>query len=59
MTFSGVLTDINSALDGLLFDADLDFVGLASLRTIVTDNANTGLGGALADDQTVFINVGP
>ncbi len=59
VTFSGALSDINSALDGMFFMPDLDFIGQASLQILVTDNANTGIGGALSDDKIILIDVTP
>ena len=57
MTFTGTLTDINNALDGLEFNPTLNFNGTASVEIITDDQGNTGSGGPLTDDDTVAITV--
>ena len=58
MTFSGSITDINTALDGLLFDPTSAYTGLASLQIVTNDQGNTGAGGAKSDADAVTIAVG-
>ena len=57
MTFSGTVTDINTALDGLTFDPSSDFNGAASLQIVTDDLGNSGAGGNLTDSDTVNISV--
>ena len=57
MTFTGNITDINNALDGITFTPDLGFTGLATIDITTDDLGNTGPGGARQDMDTVNINV--
>ena len=57
MTFTGTLTDVNTALDGLSFSSPADYVGLAQITVQVDDQGNTGTGGALTDNGLVYITV--
>ncbi len=57
MTFSGTLTDINAALDGLAVTPTTSFVGLATLQVTANDLGNSGTGGALSDVDSVLIEV--
>ena len=58
MTFTGTVVDINSALDGLIFDPTLSFDGTAQLQIVTDDQGNTGTGGVQVDTDTVIIAVG-
>jgi len=55
--FTGTVTDVNTALDGLTFDPDPDFFGSASLTVTTDDQGNTGTGGAQTDIDSVGIDV--
>jgi len=57
MSFSGNLSAINTALDGLTFLPDQDFYGSASMRVYVDDQGFTGQGGSQTADQTLDITV--
>jgi parallel beta-helix repeat protein len=57
VTFTGTLTDINNALDGLAFDPTPNFNGSASIEIITDDQGNSGAGGALGDSDLVAITV--
>ena len=57
MTFTGALTSINAALDGLRFDPDADFNGSAALMIVTNDQGNTGTGGALSAALSAAISV--
>ena len=57
MTFAGTAADINAALDGLMFNPDAGYQGLATLRIISDDLGNSGAGGALNAVDTVSISV--
>ena len=57
MTFTGTITNINNALNGLVFTPTAGFNGAASLQIITNDQGNTGSGGALSDTDSVAINV--
>ncbi|MBF9220547.1 IPT/TIG domain-containing protein [Hymenobacter ruricola] len=58
MKFRGTLTNINAALNGLVFTPTLNFNGTASLTLAANDLGNTGSGGALSDSDIVSITVG-
>ena len=57
LTFTGTLSDINAALATLSFQGGLNENGPAALSASVSDQANTGSGGALADSGSVNIDV--
>ncbi|WP_236025116.1 DUF4347 domain-containing protein [Arenibaculum pallidiluteum] len=59
ITMTGTITDINAALDGLVFLPGQDFGGSASLRIVTNDLGNAGSGGAKQDDVTIAIAVTP
>jgi hypothetical protein len=59
MTFTGTLTAVNTALNGMSFLPSANFNGAASLAIAVNDQGNTGSGGALSDTDTITINVTP
>ena len=58
MQFSGTVTDINSALDGLVFTPDPGFSGAASFTIETDDQGHTGSGGSQGDKDAVFVSVG-
>ncbi|HEU4836815.1 MAG TPA: tandem-95 repeat protein [Pyrinomonadaceae bacterium] len=57
VVFTGLLSAVNTALNGLSFNPTADFNGAASLQIISDDQGNTGTGGALTDTDTVNITV--
>lgn len=57
MTFTGALTSINAALNGLTFTPSLAFTGAATIQIDVDDQGNTGPGGALTDTHTINVSV--
>ena len=57
MVFTGTITAINTALEGMTFDPTPDYSGAASVQIITDDQGNTGSGGPLTDDDTVAITV--
>jgi len=57
MTFSGSLTALNAALDGLVYDPDPSFTGVDILTITSDDLGNTGSGGAQTDTDTISITV--
>jgi VCBS repeat-containing protein len=57
LAFSGTLSDINAALAALQYTGNADFNGTDALSITVSDNGNTGLGGALSVTKSVAINV--
>jgi hypothetical protein len=57
MTFSGTLTNLNTALAGLRFNPTANYSGAASVQIVTNDLGNTGTGGALSDTDTVSITV--
>ncbi|MBI2933571.1 MAG: hypothetical protein HYY16_18165 [Planctomycetes bacterium] len=57
MTFTGTVTDINTALNGLGFLPTPGFSGAADLQIVTNDQGNTGTGGPLSDTDSVAITV--
>ena len=57
MTFTGTVSAINAALDGLSFAPTANFSGAASLSITTNDLGNTGTGGAKSDTDAVAITV--
>src|SRR5439155_847410 len=57
MTFTGKVTKINTALNGLSFAPTANFNGAANLQIVTNDQGNTGAGGALSDTDSVAITV--
>lgn len=57
MTFTGTLTNINAALNGLSFAPTTAYTGSASLQIDADDQGNTGDNGALSDTHTVSITI--
>jgi len=56
MTFRGSMTDINHALDGLVYTPAGGFSGSASLEIVTNDLGNTG-GGARSDSDSIALSV--
>jgi hypothetical protein len=56
MSFTGALDDINDALNGMTFDPDTDYFGLAMLDIESNDLGNSG-GGQLIAADSVSINI--
>jgi hypothetical protein len=57
MVFTGALTDINTALNGLFFSPTSNYAGTASIQVQTNDQGFTGSPGAQSDDDTITINV--
>jgi hypothetical protein len=57
MTFCGSITDINTALDGMIFTPTSNYSGPASVQVVTNDQGNSACGGALTDTDTVNITV--
>jgi Domain of unknown function (DUF4347)/Cadherin-like/Right handed beta helix region len=57
LIFEGSLASINAALDGLIFNAGLNFNGSTSIAVTVNDKGNSGAGGAQSATATLAINV--
>ena len=57
MRFSGGLSDINNALQGLVFRASAGFAGAGSIQIGADDGGNDGVGGALTNAGAIVINV--
>ena len=55
---TGTLGNLNSQLNGLIFNATTNFNGAASLKILTDDQGNTG-GSNRTDSDTVTINVTP
>jgi hypothetical protein len=59
MTVTGTITNINAALNGLIYNPAANFNGPVTLSIITNDLGNSGSGGALSDTDTVAITVNP
>jgi len=59
MQFTGTLTDINAALNGMTFTPTANFHGGANIAIVASDLGHTGAGGALTDTDNVSIQVNP
>lgn len=59
MTFTGPLSAINAALDGLRFVPEDDYTGAALLTIVTDDQGYTGTGGPLDDTDQVAITIEP
>ena len=57
MTFTGKVSDINAALEGLSYTGALNFNGCDTLTIATGDNGNTGVGGPLGDTDSIKIDV--
>jgi large repetitive protein len=57
MTFSGTVAAINTALNGMGYQGNLNFNGSDTFTITTNDNGNTGSGGALSDTDSFTINV--
>lgn len=57
MTFTGTLTAINTALNGLVYRPVMGYTGPDQLTITTNDQGNTGTGGPLRDSDTVAITV--
>ncbi|HEY4423043.1 MAG TPA: tandem-95 repeat protein [Pyrinomonadaceae bacterium] len=57
VVFTGSLSAVNTALNGLVFNPTANFNGTASVQIISDDQGFTGTGGALTDTDTVNITV--
>src|SRR5207248_958209 len=57
MTFTGTVSSINTALNGLTFTPTLNYNGAAVVQIITNDQRNTGSGGPLVHNDTVNITV--
>ncbi len=59
MTFSGTITDINNALNGMTFTHDAGYYGMADVTVTANDQGNTGSGGAQISTNTASVSVEP
>src|SRR5690606_31190786 len=59
LAFSGSITDINAALNGLVFTPTGGYHGAASIEITTSDKGWSGTGGALSDTDTIPITVEP
>lgn len=59
MIFEGNRTNINAALQTLIFRPTTNYLGAASISIETNDNGNSGTGGAKSDVDTISINVIP
>ncbi len=57
MTFTGTLASINAALAGMSYAPAANYSGADALAITLSDQGNTGTGGALGDSATVNLNV--
>ncbi len=59
MIFTGTVTNLNAALNGLSFAPAANYGGAATLQIVSNDQGNTGTGGAQSDTDTVNLTVTP
>jgi hypothetical protein len=59
MVFTGTITSINTALEGMTFNLTPDHVGVANFQIITDDQGFTGSGGPQTDEDAVDIIVEP
>jgi uncharacterized delta-60 repeat protein len=57
MSFTGTITNINTALSGMSFKPAANYNGAASLQIVTNDQGKTGTGGVKSDTDTVSITV--
>ncbi|MBD1938670.1 cadherin-like domain-containing protein [Microcoleus sp. FACHB-68] len=57
MTFTGSLTNINSALANLTYQGNANYFGIDNINLSVSDLGNTGTGGALTASNSIAVNV--
>ena len=57
VTFSGTLTNLNGALNGLIFKPAAGFTGTAGIQISTNDQGHNGSGGAKTTTNTISINV--
>ena len=57
MTFAGSRSDINAALNGLVYTPDADYNGTDTLEIITDDQGNTGSGGAQTDTDSRTLTI--
>ncbi|MGA7614707.1 MAG: Ig-like domain-containing protein [Thermoanaerobaculia bacterium] len=57
VAFTGTLTDVNSALNGLVYTPAANYNGSDALAASVNDQGYTGSGGPLADNSSVAITI--
>ncbi len=57
MVFTGTLSDMNAALDGLTFTPSQYYFGTATISVTSNDLGNTGAGGAMSAQNTLTITV--
>jgi Calx-beta domain/Domain of unknown function DUF11/Bacterial Ig domain/Domain of unknown function (DUF4214) len=57
LIFTGTITNINNALNGLVFSPTPGFDGAASIQITTDDQGNSGSGGAQTDTDTINITV--
>lgn len=57
ITFTGTRAEVNAALNGLVYDSDLNFSGTDTINVSVNDNGNTGSGGAKTGTGSLTVTV--
>jgi hypothetical protein len=59
LVLTGELSDLNTALDGLIYTPNADFTGTETLMIHIDDQNTGATNGAQTDDATVTINISP
>jgi hypothetical protein len=57
LRFQGSVNDVNAALNGLVFDPELNYAGAAQIIFKSSDLGQSGTGGVMTDSSTVRINL--
>src|SRR6185295_14360193 len=57
MTFTGTISAINTALNGLVYRGNTGYTGPDTITVNANDQGNTGTGGAQSDNETIGVTV--
>ena len=57
LTIAGAMTDIDNALNGLIFTPNANFIGATSIQISTNDMGQTGGGGSVATSDTIPIQI--
>jgi hypothetical protein len=57
LTVRGTASELNAALDGLVYDSDQHYAGAANINVIAADLGNRGAGGQKMDNDDVALSI--
>ena len=55
MTFRGNLTELNAAIDSMVFSPQTGYAGSSTMQISINDLGNNGAGGALTDSELILV----